>query len=96
MARLMTADARPLCKPGSQGPLAGRDDWVTAFDDACQSLAALASRGQLARGLRAVLAHHIIFHANRAGIILADQAVIAAAATASVFDDPRASSPGPE
>jgi protein-L-isoaspartate(D-aspartate) O-methyltransferase len=85
--RLMTADARPLCASGGRSPLAGRGGWVTAFEDAGLSLAALANQGRLTRGLRAVLAHNIIFHANRAGISLIDQAVIAAAATAAVFDE---------
>jgi hypothetical protein len=41
--------------------------------------------GRLERGLRAVLAHHLIFHFNRAGISSTDQATMAALAVSVVF-----------
>jgi protein-L-isoaspartate(D-aspartate) O-methyltransferase len=76
--RLMTANPRgaPDLLPES---------WLAAFDTAGQQLAALAHNGQLERGLRAVLAHHFIFHANRAGLSGADQATLAALALDTVF-----------
>lgn len=73
--KLMTADAHELCRPGR--PLHTHDAWVEAFVRAGATLADLAKRGSLTRGLRAVLAHHTIFHANRAGLPLDDQSTLA-------------------
>lgn len=61
------------------------ESWLAAFDTAGQHLAALARNGQLHRGLRAVLAHHFIFHANRAGLPGDDQATLATLAVDTVF-----------
>jgi protein-L-isoaspartate(D-aspartate) O-methyltransferase len=77
--RLMTVNARPLCESG--GALEGYRPWVTAFEEAGQALGDLARHGRLSRGLRAVLAHHVIFHANRAGLPQADQSTLAALAS---------------
>jgi len=71
MRKLLTADAHSLCRPG--GPLHAHKEWVTAFERAGATLADLAGRGALTRGLRAVIAHHVIFHANRAGLLRDDQ-----------------------
>ncbi|WP_431954179.1 methyltransferase, FxLD system [Actinacidiphila sp. bgisy167] len=71
LRRLMTADTHTQTGPG--GPLAGHDVWIAAFERAGRDLARLARTGQLSRGLRAVLAHHVIFHANRAALPLEDQ-----------------------
>jgi protein-L-isoaspartate(D-aspartate) O-methyltransferase len=85
MHRLMTTDARSLCTPGHDGPLAPYNEWATAFEAAGQSLADLARHGRLSRGLRAVLAHHILFHANRAGLPITDQGTLAALASRHIF-----------
>lgn len=85
MHRLITTDVHPLTDPARGGPLRGHGAWFAAFELAGQSLAELARHGQLRRGLRAVLAHHVVFHANRAGLTLADQATLAALATDTVF-----------
>ncbi|MFF4260247.1 methyltransferase, FxLD system [Streptomyces sp. NPDC001663] len=74
MQKLMTADARSLCR--RNGPLHRYDEWVTAFERAGATLADLAGRGALTRGLRAVIAHHVIFHANRAGLLRGDQSAL--------------------
>ncbi|MDH6110201.1 protein-L-isoaspartate(D-aspartate) O-methyltransferase [Kitasatospora sp. MAP12-15] len=74
MRRFMTVNVRTLCNPN--GPLTGHDAWVSAFEHAGQTLAHLARRGQLTRALRAVVAHHLIFHANRAGLPLEDQSAM--------------------
>ncbi|NEB05339.1 methyltransferase, FxLD system [Streptomyces sp. SID13726] len=74
MQKLMTADAHSLYRPG--GPLRAHEEWVTAFERAGATLADLAGRGALTRGLRAVIAHHVIFHANRAGLPRADQSAL--------------------
>ncbi|MFC7482940.1 methyltransferase, FxLD system [Luedemannella flava] len=80
---LMTISARPLCAAGK--PMHGFDGWIDAFEAAGQALAHLNRHGDLRRGLRAVLAHHLIFHANRAGLSLTDQATIAHMALNNVF-----------
>lgn len=86
MRTLMTADTLGLCTPS--GALAGQHEWVGAFDTAGRALADLAHAGRLQRGLRAVLAHHVIFHANRAGLALGDQSRLAALALNTVFHAP--------
>jgi protein-L-isoaspartate(D-aspartate) O-methyltransferase len=85
MHRLMTVNTRALADPAAAGPLTGYDGWIAAFERAGQALVDLTRRGRLERGLRAVAAHHIIFHANRAGLSLADQAAMAALAKTAVF-----------
>lgn len=94
MRRLLTASTRALCT--ATGPLAGHEPWVAAFEEAGQTLGALARAGGLTRGLRAVLAHHLIFHANRAGLSLADQSAMSALAREVVMgtSDSTVSSPG--
>lgn len=89
MHTLMAVDARGLCNPAKGGPLAGYESWISAFEKAGQTLAALNRHGQLERGLRAVLAHHLIFHFNRAGLSGADQKTMAALAVEVVFHSPR-------
>ena len=74
MRKLMTAEAHGLCRP--DGPLAGHDDWVFAFERAGTALASLAASAGFTRGLRAVIAHHVIFHANRAGLLRNDQSAL--------------------
>lgn len=83
MHQLMTASAPALtCE---HGPLAGNSGWVSAFEIAGRGLAELADIGQLGRGLRAVLAHHVIFHTNRAGLPVSEQAALAALAIGDIF-----------
>ncbi len=71
MRKLMTTDAHSLCRPN--GPLDGHTEWVTAFERTGATLAHFATTGGLTRGLRAVITHHMIFHANRAGLLRDDQ-----------------------
>src|SRR5690606_11868706 len=47
--------------------------WVGSHRSTGAALRSLADRGLLERRLRAVLAHHILFHWNRLGIDLNDQ-----------------------
>ncbi|OPF73206.1 methyltransferase, FxLD system [Streptomyces antioxidans] len=74
MRKLMTVDGRGLCRPS--GPLDGHAEWVAAFERAGTTLAYLATGGGLTRGLRAIIVHHVIFHANRAGLPLEDQSAL--------------------
>lgn len=53
--------------------------------DAGQSLAIAAGRANLERGIRAILAHHVIFHWNRLGFDVGTQHALAHAATTAVF-----------
>jgi len=78
MRQLMTVSARALCDGNYS--LDGHDRWVTAFEHTGQTLAHLAHVGGLTRGLRAILAHHVIFHANRADLPAEDQSVLSALA----------------
>jgi protein-L-isoaspartate(D-aspartate) O-methyltransferase len=98
MRQLMTASIRALCGAASNCPLNGHDGWVTSFEQTGQILAHLAHRGTLTRGLRAVLAHHVIFHANRAGLPVEDQSALSALAKEVVMgtSDNTAASASPE
>jgi thiopeptide-type bacteriocin biosynthesis protein len=86
LRRLMTADFGPNSDPVRHGRLRFASPWVEAFEQAGTALADLARDGRLTRGLRAVLAHHILFHWNRLGITAASQAILAVAAREVVFD----------
>lgn len=80
--RLMTTNTHKIT---DVAPDQVPETWWAAFDTAGRQLATLAREGQLDRGLRAVLAHHFIFHANRAGLSGPDQATLAALAVDAVF-----------
>ncbi|MFD6612783.1 thiopeptide-type bacteriocin biosynthesis protein [Micromonospora chalcea] len=60
-------------------------DWQTAFENAGTALRHLRDTGKLTRGLRAVIAEHVIFHWNRIGIPATTQAVLAQAAAEAIF-----------
>jgi thiopeptide-type bacteriocin biosynthesis protein len=62
--------------------------WPEAFHDAGAALADLAHQGRLDRGLRAVLAHHILFAWNRAGVPARHQGLLADAAATAIFNRP--------
>lgn len=59
--------------------------WTEAFHHTGQNLAHLADTGKLTRGIRATLAHHLLFAFNRAGIPATEQGLISRAAAAAVF-----------
>ena len=73
------------------GTARSTDSWHAAFDGAGATLRALRETGRLTRGLRAVIAKHVIFHWNRIGLPAATQAVLAHAAKEAIFG----SIPGP-
>jgi thiopeptide-type bacteriocin biosynthesis protein len=60
--------------------------WLTAFEKAGSHLKVLRERGHLTRGIRAVIALHVIFHWNRIGLPGPTQAVLAQAAKEAIFD----------
>jgi protein-L-isoaspartate(D-aspartate) O-methyltransferase len=90
MHRLMTVDAAapPEIEPGWQTRLA-------AFETAGRELARLTRGGQLERGLRAVLAHHVIFTLNRAGLPAGQQSALAYLAKEITLQHSAVSNPAP-
>lgn len=84
LRRLLTVDTTPLTQ--DTGPLAFLGDWQAGFTSAGTSLGAMAREGVLQRGLRAVLAQHVIFAWNRIGLPRTTQSLLAHVATAAVFD----------
>ena len=78
-AQLLTAD----------GPLAPFTAWAAAYTETGRNLADLAEAGKLTRGLRSILAHHVIFAWNRLGLTAGTQAIIAHTAADVVFGRPQ-------
>ncbi|MEV0399115.1 thiopeptide-type bacteriocin biosynthesis protein [Actinoallomurus sp. NPDC050550] len=64
-------------------------DWLTAFEDTGRALRTLRENGELTRGLRAVIALHVIFHWNRIGLPATTQATLARAAKEAVIGSTR-------
>jgi thiopeptide-type bacteriocin biosynthesis protein len=84
--RLMTVDAGPgSTLAAGNGALAVTSDWMGAFEQVGKALGAAARDGRLSRGLRDILAHHIIFHWNRFGLTSRTQSILAEAAREAVF-----------
>lgn len=81
--RLLTVDGQGQMHAGA--PLAYAADWAAAFATAGRQLGDLAEAGVLRRGLRDVLAHHVIFTWNRLGLPYSTQAVLATTARTVVF-----------
>lgn len=59
------------------GQLRTTNDWHTTFTTAGTDLQHLRATGRLTRGIRTVIALHVIFHWNRIGIPAATQATLA-------------------
>jgi thiopeptide-type bacteriocin biosynthesis protein len=62
-------------------------EWHTAFENAGTNLQRLRETGKLTRGLRTVIALHVIFHWNRIGLPAASQATLAEAAKEAIFGE---------
>ncbi|WP_030021728.1 thiopeptide-type bacteriocin biosynthesis protein [Streptomyces monomycini] len=60
-------------------------DWVRAFRNAGRDLGITARDGRLDRGLREVIAYHVIFHWNRLGLHAHAQSILAHAARAAIL-----------
>jgi thiopeptide-type bacteriocin biosynthesis protein len=67
------------------GPLPFTAEWADAFRRTGQALGTSARAGTLDRGLRRVLAYHVIFHWNRLGLPLRTQSILANAAHTAIF-----------
>jgi thiopeptide-type bacteriocin biosynthesis protein len=80
LRRLMTTDTEKLLQ--DNGSLAS---WAAAFTQAGARLGELAISGALQRGVRAVLAKHVIFAWNRLGLSHTRQSILANVARAVVF-----------
>ncbi len=81
--RLISVNADDQLRPGA--PLGHHAGWADAYRAAGRELAGLNADGRLHRGLREVLAHHVIFAWNRFGLPYTTQAVLAATAKTVVF-----------
>ncbi|MFJ9552239.1 methyltransferase, FxLD system [Nocardiopsis sp. NPDC101807] len=68
-------------------PLGALAPWAEAFTTTGRAVADLSTRGLLARGLRAVLAHHLIFAFNRWGLPYRDQHILTTTAKEVVMTD---------
>jgi thiopeptide-type bacteriocin biosynthesis protein len=91
--RLLSADGD--YQFGHDTPLTRFSGWADAYRAAGRELADLNASGHLRRGLRDVLAHHVIFAWNRLGLPSATQAILATAAKTVVFGpDPAQSESG--
>ncbi|MBA2310626.1 MAG: methyltransferase, FxLD system, partial [Pseudonocardiales bacterium] len=66
-------------------PMRTAPAWPQAFRHAGHALAELAHHTTLTRGLRALLAHHLLFSLNRLGISAEHQRLLATAASQVVF-----------
>ncbi len=82
---LLQCDTAPTSRLVGGGKLAFARDWFPVFTNLGQDLRGLADDGRLQRGLRSVLAHHYLFHANRLGLSHQQQGLSAAAAADAVF-----------
>lgn len=70
---------------GTAHPGALPDGWLVAFQEAGSELRQIRERGDLTRGIRAVIALHVIHHWNRIGLPATEQATLAQAAKETVF-----------
>ncbi|MGQ0778184.1 MAG: thiopeptide-type bacteriocin biosynthesis protein [Pseudonocardiales bacterium] len=86
MKRLITVNTGPKTALRTGDTLKFATDWLTAFEQAGETLKALSDEGLLTRGIRAVSAHHIIFHWNRIGLPYRTQANMALAAKEVIFE----------
>ncbi|MEV6726610.1 methyltransferase, FxLD system [Streptomyces xanthochromogenes] len=80
LRRLMTVDVSTTSRNVTAGRLAPLAEWIATFEWLGQELAGLHQQGQLERGLRAVIAHHALFHFNRLGLSAQDQHTLSALA----------------
>lgn len=73
---------------GSHGPLRPVAERAEAFRHAGIMLKQAVTHGALDRGIRRVLAYHVIFHWNRTGLPLGAQSALALAARTAILDPP--------
>ncbi|MET7717814.1 thiopeptide-type bacteriocin biosynthesis protein [Streptomyces sp. NPDC005407] len=87
--QLLVSDTAPqgqlLC---IGAPLQPITEWAEAFRRTGNALREGVQAGTLERGLRRVLAYHVIFHWNRLGLSLGAQSALALAARTAILDPP--------
>ncbi len=84
--RLLTVDAGSTSTLlSASGPLAAFAPWAAAVEEAGTALCDAALTGRLDRGIRRILARHILFHLNRMGIPDTAQGILARAAYEAVI-----------
>lgn len=83
MRQLLLRDAGPAL---ADGPLTPLRSWVTGMEHGGRALAGAACDGRLGLGLRGILARHVLFHWNRMGFNVRQQAIWARAAREAVLD----------
>lgn len=89
LRQLLAVDTSPTSRLfSSDGDLAFTTAWITAFTDAGGDLAAAVNDAALDRGVRDILAHHVIFHWNRLAVPDRAQAILARAARDTVMNPP--------
>ncbi|WP_405466717.1 thiopeptide-type bacteriocin biosynthesis protein [Streptomyces jietaisiensis] len=81
--RLITVNGEEMMRTG--GPLADITGWARAYVEAGEDLKHLAESGQMHRGLRDVLAHHVLFAWNRIGLPYPTQTTLATTAKNIIF-----------
>lgn len=90
--RFLIVDATSWMRDSA--PFAHCAEWASAYAAAGRELADLAAGGRLRRGLRSVLAQHVIFAWNRLGLPYATQSALASTAKTAVFGpDPAMAEP---
>ncbi|MET8089262.1 thiopeptide-type bacteriocin biosynthesis protein [Micromonospora sp. NPDC005220] len=81
----LTADVRHLLLGALRaGGIAS--EWLSAFEDTGTALHTLRRSGKLTRGIRGIIALHVIFHMNRLGVRACTQATLARAAKEAIFN----------
>ena len=73
---------------GPSGALSAHTPWAGSFSTAGARLGRARAEGDLRRGIRAVLAYHVIFHWNRLALGTGAQAALARAARTAVLGVP--------
>jgi len=92
--RILATDTQQTPAPtNSHDPLDPIQPWLAAAKTTGEALRNLAYTGTLRRGLRDVLAHHVIFHWNRLGLATTTQTVLACTAAAATLETTLATAP---
>ncbi|OKI49349.1 hypothetical protein A6A27_35030 [Micromonospora sp. CB01531] len=87
VARFLAVDTSPDSPLFNGGTLAFAGDWMAGFRTAGAALGDLARTGRLTRGLRAVLAYHVLFAWNRIGLRYDEQHALASTARDVILGD---------
>jgi thiopeptide-type bacteriocin biosynthesis protein len=89
MRLLMNLDTAPTSALFKPDGLAFIAPWAGAYEDAGHRLGDMARDGTLSRGIRDILAHHVIFAWNRLGLDGRTQGILARTARETLMNHPR-------